>query len=383
MRIGLVIETWDRAGGGAERWTAQLHDHLRRAGHEVHVIAFAARDRDGIAHLHLLDDPGTLLGRAGAVEAAAARLPPMVLHDNGTGWSAPVFHPQTGSRLLSLERMMAARGLGERLRWRLDPRMIRLRRIMALIEARALQRAARVIAVSRFLRARFVARHAVPADRIAIIPNGVDTARFAPGRLAPLRGAARARLGLGEGELMLLSVAHNPWLKGVDISLRALALARRRGAAARLVVAGGEAGPEWRAMIARLGLDDAVVFAGDVAAVEDLYAAADAMLHPTRWDACSLSTIEAMAAGLPVVNSAANGASDLIEDGTSGFVLARADDPPRLADLILVLRDPALRERMGAAARQVAEGADLAVNCRAVEAVLLACGEAARDQGSG
>ena len=382
MRVGLILETWNRAGGGAERWIAQFHDHLRDAGHEVHVIAFAARDRDGIAELHLLADPGTLLGRAEAVAAAAARLPPMVLHDSGTGWSAHVFHPQTGSRLLSLERMMSARGFADRLRWRVDPRMIRLRRAMALVEARAMRRAERIVAVSRALQRMFVARHAVAEDRIAVIPNGVDTARFAPARLAPLRQAQRARLGLREDELMLLSVAHNLWLKGVDISLRALALARRRGARARLVVAGGAPDAEWHALVARLGLGDAVVFAGDVGAIETLHAAADAMLHPTRWDACSLSTIEAMAAGLPVVNSAANGAADLIRDGANGFVLPRAEDAGRLADIILALRDPALRARIGEAARRSAEGADLAANCRAVEAVLLGCA-AASGQGSG
>lgn len=378
MRIGLILETWDRAGGGAERWTAQFHDHLRRAGHEVHVIAFAARDRESIAHLHLLDDPGTLLGRAGAVAAAVARLPPMVLHDSGTGWSAHVFHPQTGSRLLSLERMMSARGLGERLRWRVDPRMMRLRRAMALVETRAMHRAERIVAVSRALHGLFLSRHGVPAERIAVIPNGVDTARFAPARLAPLRDAQRVRLGLRPEELMLLSVAHNLWLKGVDVALRALALARRGGAQARLVVVGGVPDGEWHALVARLGLADAVMFAGDVGRIEEFYAAADAMLHPTRWDACSLATIEAMAAGLPVVNSAANGAADLIEDGANGFVLARPEDAARLSDLILALRDPGLRVRIGAAARRAAEAADIAANCRAVEALLLACG-----QGSG
>jgi len=376
MRIGLIVETWDRAGGGAERWTAQFHDHLRQAGHEVHVIAFAARDRDGIADLHLLADPGTLLGRAEAVADAAARLPPMVLHDSGTGWSAHVFHPQTGSRLLSLERMMSARGPGERLRWRFDPRMMRLRRAMTLVEARAMQRAERVVAVSQALCAMFGARHGVPPERIAVIPNGVDTARFAPARLAPLRDAQRARLGLRGDELMLLSVAHNLWLKGVDVSLRALAQARRQGAQARLVVVGGVPDGEWHALAARFGLTDAVVFAGDVAGIDDYYAAADAMLHPTRWDACSLATIEAMAAGLPVVNSAANGAADLIEDGANGFVLAQPGDAVRLAELILALRDGGLRARIGTAARRAAQRADLAANCRAVEAVLRACGEA-------
>jgi UDP-glucose:(heptosyl)LPS alpha-1,3-glucosyltransferase len=383
MRIGLITETYDPTGGGAERWLAQFHDHLRDAGHEVHVIAFAARGDEAVAHLHLLPDPGTLLGRAEAVAAAAARLPPMILHDSGTGWSAHVFHPQTGSRLLSLERMKSARGFGERLRWRLDPRLMRLRRHMALIETRALARASRVIAVSRALRAMFVARSAVSEGRIATIPNGVEVARFAAARLAPLRAPGRARLGVAADELLLLCVAHNPWLKGVDTVLKALAAARAQGATARLVVAGGAPDAEWTGLVARLGLSGAVVFAGDVGAIEGLYAAADIMLHPTRWDACSLATIEAMAAGLPVVNSPANGASDLIMHGVNGFVLHRPDDAADLAAHILALRDAGLRKRIGAAARVAAAAADIAANCAAVEAVLLACGRDGAGQAPG
>ena len=378
MRVGQVTAEFNPAGGGTERWTAQFHDHLRRAGHEVHVITFAARDHDAVAHLHRLPDPGTLLGRAEAIAAAVAHLPPMVLHDSGTGWSAHVFHPQTGSRLLSLERMKSARGLAERLRWRFDPRMMRLRRAMARIEDRAMRNATCIVAVSRALRAMFVARHGVAEDRIAIIHNGVDTARFDPARLAPLRQAERARLGVGEDEMLLLAVAHDLWLKGVDTVLRALALARAQGTKARLVVAGGAPDGEWNALVARLGLDAAVTFAGDVGAVERLFAAADAMLHPTRWDACSLATIEGMAAGLPVVNATANGAADLIEDGVNGYLLQRSNDHETLAAHILALRDPGLRQRIGAAARATAVGADIAANCTAVEALLLGCGAALR-----
>ncbi|BDG72345.1 glycosyltransferase family 4 protein [Roseomonas fluvialis] len=377
MRIGLILETFDPAGGGAERWTAQFHDHLRRAGHEVHVIAFAARGHDTVEHLHLLTDPGTLLGRAEAVAAAVARLPPMVLHDSGTGWSAHVFHPQTGSRLLSLERMMSARGIAGRLRWRVDPRMIRLRRIMARIEDRAARQATRVIAVSRVLRDLLAARHGIDPARIATIPNGVDTARFDPARLAPLRALAREQLGLGAQELMLLMVAHNLWLKGVDTALRALTLARAQGAVARLVICGGVPDADWHALVARLGVAEHVVFAGDVPEVQRLYAAADAMLHPTRWDACSLATIEGMAAALPVVSSTANGAADLIEDGVSGHLLHRATDHEALAAIILALRDGALRRRIGQAAHHAARSADIARNCAAVEAVLHVAAEQA------
>lgn len=88
------------------------------------------------------------------------------------------------------------------------------------------------------------------------------------------------------------------------------------------------------------------------------------MVHPTRWDACSLATIEGMASGLPVVSATANGAADLIEHGVNGFLLDRPTDHESLAACILSLRDPALRRHIGDAARAAAAGADIAANCR-------------------
>jgi UDP-glucose:(heptosyl)LPS alpha-1,3-glucosyltransferase len=107
-----------------------------------------------------------------------------------------------------------------------------------------------------------------------------------------------------------------------------------------------------------------------VTEVERLYAAADVLVHPTRWDACSLATIEAMACGLPVVTTAANGAADLITDGTDGYVIVDPEDHVLLAERIAALHDPGLRAHIGEAARLAAARADIRTNCAAVEAVL-------------
>jgi glycosyltransferase involved in cell wall biosynthesis len=87
-----------------------------------------------------------------------------------------------------------------------------------------------------------------------------------------------------------------------------------------------------------------------------------------------------MVAGLPVITTALNGASDLITDGANGFVLADPEDHMTLAERIAALHDPALRLAIGHAARQVSAGADIIGNCRAVEAVLA---EVARETQSG
>jgi UDP-glucose:(heptosyl)LPS alpha-1,3-glucosyltransferase len=94
-------------------------------------------------------------------------------------------------------------------------------------------------------------------------------------------------------------------------------------------------------------------------------------VHPTRWDACSLVTIEGLAAGLPVITTAMNGASELITDGRSGFVLPDPEDVPALAASMRQLLDPGRRRCIGAAARQMAVHHDSRDNFRAVEELLL------------
>ena len=81
-----------------------------------------------------------------------------------------------------------------------------------------------------------------------------------------------------------------------------------------------------RQLIAELGLGDKIHFLGGIA-VENLYAAADVFVHPTRWDACSLVTLEAMASALPVITTIMDGSSERITDGADGFVLPRPKGP--------------------------------------------------------
>jgi UDP-glucose:(heptosyl)LPS alpha-1,3-glucosyltransferase len=119
-----------------------------------------------------------------------------------------------------------------------------------------------------------------------------------------------------------------------------------------------------------MGLAGIVTLHGDVKEIERFYAAADVLVHPTRWDACSLATIEAMACGLPVITTAANGAADLITNGIDGYVIGDPEDYMLLAERIAVLHDPRLRASIGKAARRASATADIRTNCSAVEAVM-------------
>ena len=76
---------------------------------------------------------------------------------------------------------------------------------------------------------------------------------------------------------------------------------------------------------------------------------------PTWYDSCSLVLLEALAAGLPVITTSHNGASEIMSDGRAGFVVENPGDWETLARHLRVLTDPATRFRMGVAARNLAE----------------------------
>jgi glycosyltransferase involved in cell wall biosynthesis len=271
-----------------------------------------------------------------------------------------------------MDREIASHDLYRRIKAGISPRTNLRRWRMARLEARQVRTARHLVAVSRRIRRDLVTRHGVPDSRITVIPNGVDTARFAPDRAGVGRDEVRRRLGIADG-LLLLGAAHNLRLKGMDNAIRALSLLRASAMKPEphLAIAGGAPDPFWRALATRLGVADRVHFLGQVDDMVPLYGAADVYVHPTRWDACSLSTIEAGAAGLPVITTAMNGAAELIEDGRTGFVLRDPEDVGTLADHLRRLSDPVLRRQIGDAALAASSGHDIRDNLRAVEAVLV------------
>jgi glycosyltransferase involved in cell wall biosynthesis len=164
-------------------------------------------------------------------------------------------------------------------------------------------------------------------------------------------------------------------LKGVDTAMHALASLVREGGSVHLAVAGGTADNSWTSMAANLGIEKQVQFLGSIAEMVPVFAAADVVIQATRWDACSLATIEGLAAGLPVVTTAMDGAAELIVHGKTGFVLPCPDDADALVTTMRLLLDPIVRQRIGTAARDTARHHDSCDNFRMVEKVLIEAAE--------
>lgn len=79
-----------------------------------------------------------------------------------------------------------------------------------------------------------------------------------------------------------------------------------------------------------MGVFEQIVFAGSTDEPEKYYGAADLLVHPTFYDACSLTVLEALASGLPVITTSSNGASGMLINNESGFVI---EDPRNIKTL--------------------------------------------------
>jgi glycosyltransferase involved in cell wall biosynthesis len=199
------------------------------------------------------------------------------------------------------------------------------------------------IAVSRFVADSVRAAEYVAADRLIVVENGIDVARFA----AADGGALRRQLAAGERPV-IACVARLVPDKGVGVLVRALP---RVGRDALLVVAGeGPDAERLRAEAAALHLTDHVRFLGRRDDVERVLAAADVVALPSVGDeAFGLAAVEAMAAGKPIVASAAGALPEVVEHGRSGLVVPRGDEAAFAGAIGRLLVDRELAARLGAA----------------------------------
>lgn len=361
MRIALVIERF-APQGGVEGAAWQLAHGLTAAGDEVTVVARRAEACPAVTVRTVRVSDAWQPARVLAFSRAAARAAPRgrydVVHSFSRTRHQDVYSADGGSHAEYMARQYL--GLG-RLARRISPRHAVLLGVERAIFADPTQT---VLCPSRFVARSVEQRHGVAARRIAVIPYGVDLERFHPNRREAARAALRRELGAGEAPVWLL-VGTGWRRKGLDVALRALA--RTRTAEARLWVAGADAIAPWRALARSLGVEARVRFLGRRDDVERLYAAADALLLPTRYDAFGAVCLEAAASGIPVVTSASAGAAEVLGEG--GLVVADAEDAAGFAATLDALADPGARRARGEAARRAAEAHSIAARVAAVRAL--------------
>jgi UDP-glucose:(heptosyl)LPS alpha-1,3-glucosyltransferase len=223
-----------------------------------------------------------------------------------------------------------------------------------------------IIAISDMVKQDMMHWYQIPEERITVVYNGVDIERFHP-RNRQYREEIRRRHGIGE-ELVILFVSNNFRMKGLGFLIRALAEVKKEDhPSLRLLVLGRDRKEPYLRLAKKIGISEEVVFAGSTDEPEKYYGAADLLVHPTFYDACSLTVLEALASGLPVITTHSNGASGIITQGQEGFVISDPRDGQALVEKISFFLNRERIERASIAARNLAESYSLERNWREME----------------
>ena len=220
------------------------------------------------------------------------------------------------------------------------------------VQRRVWRRVDRVLAVSSRLAERMAAAVRFPMDRITVIRNGVDLARFGHQD----RRQARARLGISADATIVGTVGRLVPVKHQHNLLAAMARLKAIGLHAQTVLAGdGPLRDDLERTAHELGLDGEVRFLGETGDVATVLAAFDVFVLPSRSEGMSNTILEAMACGLPVVATRVGGNDELVDDGVTGK-LVPAESAEALADALGgLIRNPDSRHAMGAAGRAKVE----------------------------
>ena len=330
MRIVQLVPAMEQ--GGVERGVVEMNRALVAAGHENVVVSDGGRlveriEADGGRHVRLdvkSKNPLTCIPRALALRRTLREVRPdvVVAHSRVPAWLFVI-----ANRALGLRWITFAHGANS---------ISRYSRVMTAGEL--------TVTPSRYIADYLKAAYGIPEERLRVIPRAIDRDRFDPSRLdAVFVAEKREEWGLA-GRRVVMGVGRITQLKGYDTLIRATAAARRRVPELKTVIVGEaealrrDVEASLRALVAELGLEDAVVFAGNQQKVAECLSLADVVVsaNTRKPEAFGRSMAEALAMNRPVVATAFGGALDIVEDGKNGVLVpVEAADADGFADAIV------------------------------------------------
>ncbi|GAC1429138.1 MAG: glycosyltransferase family 4 protein [Chloroflexota bacterium] len=354
----MIFPVFDK-GGGIQRAVVELSAQLVTAGHDVHGVANtwdpdAARITFHRVPMIKPNNPLQMatfcLASTVALKTWLARERFDIVHSHGAATlEADVVTAQSCHLAWVVSSSQALRRFSRPwIRRHLNPPHPSVLAIERYQYTRGHYR--KITAVSGGVKREIMALYGVPDGDITVVPNGVNLDEFGTLPPASARQALRAGLGLTPRDRVLLFVANEFPRKGLGLLLEALAHLPRN--VHLLCVGRGDPGP-YLATVAHHDLQQRVHFVPHTTAVRNEYAVSDLFVVPTYYEAFGLVIVEAAAAGLPLLCTAAHGPRDIIVDGVNGLFLKH--EARDIADKVWgVLSNPAWARALGDNARATA-----------------------------
>lgn len=355
LTIAIVLERFLPSTGG-QSYFSGLVKELAKRGHDVHVFATEIEETPGPYYtIHLipaLRHPRSLRLISFVLNSARIinRHDFDIIHEVMESLTMNVFNPHSGVEKAYLRQEFAS--INNRLYYmiRLIKRYLSPRHYITLwIQKKQFQmrRARKIIAISAMVKNDIIRYYKVPEKKIEVVFNCVDINRFHPGNRDIYRRSIRTLLNIDDNAIILLFAGHNYRLKGLETLLGALSVLKETVAhqSIHLLIAGRGQIARYKRIARKLGVLDLTTFLGHVKDMEQFYGASDIYVHPTFYDSCSLTVLEALASGIPVITTRFNGAADVIISDEGGKVLDNPGDVNALAEAIAIFLDRDRREK--------------------------------------
>ena len=357
MKIALVIQKALSRLGGKERYTLQLARTLVEQGHDVSILASAFDNSfdsvdSNVTRIPLDGDSTSHFGRyrrfVDSVDQHLQSRHYDIVHAMLPVQQCDLYHLHSTLAADDVVNghLRESTSLGRHAQ-KFFNRFNRKRKYQADIENLLLapERTNRttVICPSNILADITAQFYPTSIGHIITAPNGVNLTDFQPCD-ATEQKRIRQSLGLPIDKTIGVLVANNWGLKGVRETI--ISLEELNDPNVMIMIVGGDKPAPYERLAKTLGVEKQLIFAGRVADPRPHYHASDFFLLPTRSDACSLSTLEAVACALPAISTEQNGACELLTDGIHGFVISSTTDIQSLTQAMQTLADATSRKKM-------------------------------------
>jgi UDP-glucose:(heptosyl)LPS alpha-1,3-glucosyltransferase len=310
--------------GGAERYLDILLQYLKQSGHEIHIFTNRwTQSEDIIIHKVDVFPIGSFLSTITFNQNVKRAI------QNADGLDCIISFERTicqdiyrageGCHVEWLKLRKLVEPGWKRVTYRVNP----LHTALLSLEKKLFSLTKLIIANSQMVKQQIVMNYGLSEQKICVIYNGVDLQRFSPQNRNKWRPEVRRDLSISENGKVILIVGSGFERKGLLTLFKALTKLKSDSPSEdiHLLVIGKGNIDKFKSIANKFGVQKNVIFLGTQKAVEKFYAAADVFVLPTIYDPFSNATLEAMASGLPTITTVNNGASEIIEEGTEGFIL--------------------------------------------------------------
>ena len=349
-KIAIITEQTNIFLGGAERSVFELATALSALGLEVEILAATGQMNAKNIHILCRNNFGKrtcYFTFAKALKKHLLENSYDIIHSVLPFEFADVYQPRGGSFTEAILRNAASYQNRLIVYYKKITAFANFRRTMLLQAERKLCRnpdGPVIAALSQYVAEQFRRHYGLGSERLVVIPNGIKThKRVKTAEADRLRAQILAQLGLKEADepTLFLFAANNFRLKGLAALIKAMQFKTGQNTSRQsyLIVAGNGKTHKYRNMAKRFKVHTRIIFLGGLRNIQNALSIADVAVLPSFYDPSSRYTLEALAAGKPVITTRFNGAVDLFVNNRHGKIIDTPENIPALAEAINYFTD--------------------------------------------